>query len=87
MVDSEFNPIPGDIRSGKRKKGGGPLGTSSRPVEIAMVWKGSEAEARAFGRLMKHLIADLDGTPDRTLVLKLRRAWLEGCEKALVADA
>lgn len=73
---------------GKRPKlGGMPTAWGTRRVAVTMTWEGSELEARVFGRLMKHLIADLDGSADRPLVLKLRRAWLTGCEAAGVADA
>lgn len=74
-----FNPGPG-----VGPKGG--VG-SRRAVAVTVVWEGDELEARAFGRLMKHLIADLEGTADRRLLLKWRQAWLTGCEGAGVSDA
>jgi hypothetical protein len=77
----QFNEPP----SGKKARGPKPVEGNQR-VSLTLEWEGTVLEARAFGRLQRHLIADLEGTPDRPLVMKLRRAWTTACERAGVAN-
>lgn len=74
----EFNPGPDD--------GPKPAKGEQRRVRVHLVWEGTEAEARRFGRFTKRLVSDFDGDPERRHALRLRGIWRDAAEEAGVRD-